>query len=140
MLLWLVAEWLHKIQFLGNENHPKDGSKVIRTSIFFIFWHIFDDFCQVFQHLCTSLWKIIKNGKNLTKNEEKPCSTFIQPITQGHFHNPKPNFGKPGPSLPSCYDKTENYDPFSLPKTQYVTCSYHEKVLWGTINMGKFSC
>ena len=28
-------------------------------------------------------------GKNLAKNEENPCSTFIQPITQVHFQNPE---------------------------------------------------
>ena len=32
--------------------------------------------------------KSSKNGKNLAKNEEKPCSTCTQPITQGHVQNP----------------------------------------------------
>ena len=29
-----------------------------------------------------------QNGKSLAKNEEKPCSTCIQPIIQGPLQNP----------------------------------------------------
>ena len=71
--LLVLAKRVPKIRFSGTRNQPKNGFKAIWTRLFFIFCHIF----KVIQHLlCAPLWKIIKYGKNLAKNEEKPCSTL----------------------------------------------------------------
>ena len=51
---------------------------------------IFDDFSKFLQHLWhTSLYEITKYAKNLAKNEEKPCSTCLKPISPWHFQNPE---------------------------------------------------
>ena len=34
---------------------------------------------------CAPLSKIIKYASNLAKNEEKSCSTCVQPISPGYF-------------------------------------------------------
>ena len=53
-------------------------------------------FFKVQQHLqCTPLWKIIKYDKSLAKNEEKPCSTCIKPISLGQCGYLKPGFQVP---------------------------------------------
>ena len=41
----------------------------------------------------------------MAKNEEKPCSVCIKPISPRHFQNPKPRFHEPDPSL---YLRTNN--------------------------------
>ena len=47
---------------------------------------IFLWFFKVFQHLCyTPLWKVIKEGKKLAKNEENPCLICFKPISSQHY-------------------------------------------------------
>ena len=52
-----------------------------------------------FSSSCTALLKIIKYGKNLAKNEEKPCSTCLKSISPWHFQTLKPGFRVPELSL-----------------------------------------
>ena len=80
-------------------NQPKNGFKARWTRLFFIFYQIFgifDDFSK-FQSIyqCNWFWKIIKSAKILAKNEEKPCSTCIIPISPWHCMYPNPGFRVP---------------------------------------------
>ena len=52
---------------------------------------------------CASLSKVIKYASNLAKNEEKPCSTCVQPISPGYFKCPKPGFRDAGFGYPFRY-------------------------------------
>ena len=59
-------------------------------------WWIF----KVQQRLqCTPLWQIIKYGKILVKNEEKPYSKCFQSISPWYCGHPKPGFWIPIPPI-----------------------------------------
>jgi len=99
-----VAERIPEIRFSGTWNQPKSGLMSSRTRLFFIifakFSAIFDDFSKFRSIFCYApLWKIIKYGKILAKNEEKPCSTCLQPISPWHDGYPKCKFRVPIPPL-----------------------------------------
>ena len=51
---------------------------------------IFSKFCSNFSVL--HFIKIIKYSKNLVKNEEKPCSICLQPISPRNYRYPNPGF------------------------------------------------
>ena len=71
-------------EFSGNtRSQPKNGLEGIeQTKLFFISLPNFVPYLMIFFSKCIAakLWKIVKYGKNLAKNEEKPCSTCLEPI------------------------------------------------------------
>ena len=50
------------------------------------FFSFFDDFSK-FHSAFGALH--FENSSNMSKNEEKPFTTCVQPITQGHFQKPE---------------------------------------------------
>ena len=70
-------------------------------------------FFKVSQH--PQLWKIIKYAKNLAKNEEKSCSTCLQPISLWYCGYPK--LGKSSLAL--------TYLEFYILSKAYITWSGH---------------
>ena len=95
----LVAERVHEIWVLGTWNQPK---KWVEGKSNKAFLHFVPKFCHIWwffkvpQHLQRApLWKIIKYGKKLAKNEEKPCSTCLQPIFRLILGTRKSDFGYP---------------------------------------------
>jgi hypothetical protein len=53
-------------------------------------WHIFDDFSKFLSALgMLHFEKSSNNAKNLAKNEEKPRSSCLKPISSQHLQNPK---------------------------------------------------
>ena len=73
--------YIPEIRFSGICNQLKNGLKASLTRFFFIFVPTFCHiwwFFKVPQCLRRSpLWKVIKNSKNVAKNEDKSCSTHI---------------------------------------------------------------
>ena len=107
----LVAEWVAKIRFSGTRNQPKYGMnaswKMNRAGLFFItprIFDIFDEFLKFRSPFGGALHfeKSTNNGKSLAKNEAKPCSTSLQPISPWYYRYLKPGFWIP--VLPLIYD------------------------------------
>ena len=84
-----MAEHVPEIQFSGTRYHPKNGWNASWTRLFFILCTNFCHICWFFslseQLWCAPLWKIIKYGKNLATNDEKPSSTCLKPISPWHY-------------------------------------------------------
>ena len=82
----LVMEQVPKIQFLVTWNLPKNGFKTSWSRLFFIFLPNILPYLKIFWSFAAppvhSTLYIIKYGKALTKNEEKPCYICLQPIPQ----------------------------------------------------------
>ena len=77
-------------------NQPKNRFKARKKA----FLH-FLPYLMTFQSsTTTSVRSTFKKPSNMAKNEEKPCSTYLKPISLLHFHNPKvAKFWIPDPSL-----------------------------------------
>ena len=81
-----------EIGFLGTRNQSKNEFKAFFCQMWWVI-----SFRVPFGKI--HFWKTIKHAKKLAKNEEKPCSTCLKPISPRHFQNPKPRFQVPEPSL-----------------------------------------
>ena len=72
-LHWLLLGW-RKVEHVFSSLFTKNFAIHI--------WWFFKAVCA---KCATELWKIIKYGKNLAKNEENSCSTCLQSISLNYF-------------------------------------------------------
>ena len=99
----LVVEQVPESRVSGTLSTMKEWVEGKFTKVFFIFCQIFPKArARAFTSLrlkfwYAPFWKIFKNGKNLAKNEKKPCLTCRQPISSWYCRYPTPGFRVPIP-------------------------------------------
>ena len=81
----------------GTRNQPKNGSECKFIKAFLNFCAKFYSYLMIFQSFYStlkehSIWKSLQIWQNFGKNEEKHCSTCLQPIYPWYCKYPKPGF------------------------------------------------
>ena len=105
--------------------------KVSWTRLFFIFCQLSAIIIWWFFKVPQSLWRtpLWKKSSNMAKNEEKPCSTCLQPISPNYCRYPKSGFRVPVPPLATKTREVLLYYThiFGLKKTHTITFMLKEQ-------------